>query len=80
MAEHAHITSPNPPPATLEDFDEALSEAQTIGDIIAHLALAEIGGHDTVEASVFDWLASELRARLERVEVAGNTLMRRAAA
>ena len=77
MAECDH-TPPRSAPATLGNFDEALSEAQTIGSIIGHLALAEIGGHGKVDASMFDWLASELGARLERVEVAGNMLMRRA--
>ncbi len=66
--------------ASLEDFDEALSEAHFIGRIIGHLALAEIGGHGKIDASAFDWLADELGGRLERIDAARKTLLRGAAA
>ena len=66
MAEHA---SSIPKPAASEDFDQALSEAQIINRIISYLA--EVS---TAPNSVFAWLAEELDARLERIEVADMAL------
>ncbi len=60
--------------ATREDFDQALSQAQVITDIIGQLADHSIGGSGKPCASLFAWLADELDARLERVEVADMTM------
>ncbi len=57
-----------------EDFHEALSQAQLITDIIGQLADYSIGGSGKPCASLFAWLADELDARLERVEVADMTM------
>ena len=65
--------------ATRDDFDQALSQACVIADIIGKLADASIGTAATPCASLFAWLAEELNARLERIEVADMT-MRRAGA
>ena len=71
-----HRAAPRPErSATRDDFHEALSEAQLIGEMIGLLAGAEIGGQGEVDPSMFDWLATELGARLERVEAAGSTLV-----
>ncbi len=78
MAEHDHTPRHRgePKSATLEDFDEALMQAQIINDIIAMLAAGQIGEIAQPCGSLFDWLASELKGRLERIEVAGMTLRR----
>ncbi len=81
MAEHDHTSSPPAAQtpersATREDFDEALSQAQLITDIIGQLADHSIGGSGKPCASLFAWLANELDARLERVEVADMTMRR----
>lgn len=68
--------APKPKPVLLEDFDDALADAQTVRDIIGHLAMAEVGGHNKIDASLFDWLALELGKRLNRIEEAGNQLIR----
>ena len=79
MAEHAHTTCAAAAPkagypATVEAFDDALSEANIITDIIGKLADGEIGGGIVSCASLYGWLADELSARLDRIEVAGMTL------
>lgn len=81
MAEHDH--TPIAPAAltpdrsaTREDFDQALSQAQIITDIIGQLADHSIGGSGKPCASLFAWLADELDVRLERVEVADQTMRR----
>ncbi len=60
--------------ATVEAFDEALSEANIITDIIGKLSDGSIAGGVVSCASLYAWLADELSARLERIEVAGMTL------
>lgn len=79
MAEHDY--TPSPPAAQTpersaarEDFHEALSQAQIITDIIGQLADHSIGGTGKPCASLFAWLADELDARLERIELAGMTM------
>lgn len=39
-------------------FRHGAERSANIGSIIGHLALAEIGGHGKIDASMFDWLAA----------------------
>jgi len=72
MANHAHSTTASAVPATLEDFDQALCQAQIITLIISYLA--DVNGVGNTPQSAFGWLAEELNARLERIEVAEMTM------
>ncbi len=81
MAEHDY--TPSPPAAqtpersaTREDFDQALSQAQIITDILGQLADGSISGTAKPCASLYAWLAEELEVRLERIEVADQTMRR----
>ena len=69
MAVEAHSTPASTVPATREDFDQALCQAQTIALIISYLA--DVSDPPN---SAFGWLAEELNARLERIEVADMTM------
>ena len=72
MAEHAHSIPTSAAPATRDDFDQALCQAQTITLIMSYLAdFSGIGGPSL---GTFGWLAEELNARLERIEVADMTM------
>ena len=68
MADYACSTPASDVPATRDDFDEALSQAQTITLIISYLADV------SAPLSTIGWLAEELNARLERIEVADMTM------
>ena len=74
MAEHAHSISTPTVSAAREDFDQALTQAQVINGIIVHLADASISITAKPCFSLFAWLAEELEARLERIEVADMTM------
>lgn len=71
MANHEYTPASS---ATVEAFDEALSEANIITDIIGKLADGQIGGGVVSCASLYGWLADELSVRLERIEASGLTL------
>lgn len=80
MAEHDHTPTARAPltdqSATREDFDRAFSQARIITDIIAELANGAVGGSATTSDSLYSWLAEELEVRLERIEVADQTMRR----
>ena len=76
MAEHAHITTTPSAPATRDAFDKALCDANIIAAIFCHLADGEINEAGRPGASLYGWLASELKERLEAIELA-NMAMRR---
>ncbi len=81
MANCDHIPSspavrPPDQSATRDDFDQALSQARVITDIIGQLADGAMGGTATPCASLYAWLAEELDARLKRIEVADQTMRR----
>lgn len=61
-------------PATIGDFDRALSDVRTIAGIVKLLAFSELETTTQVDGAAYAWLADELDARLERVEVAGMTM------
>ena len=58
--------------ATRDDFDQALCQAQTITLIISYLA--DVNGVGNPSLATFAWLAEELNARVERIEVADITM------
>ncbi len=81
MADHDH--TPSTPAAltpdrsaTRDDFDQALSQAQVITEIIGQLADGAMSGTAKPCASLYAWLAEELEVRLERIEVADQTMRR----
>jgi len=74
MAETTDSTTVPTARATRENFDQAFSDARIINDIIRRLANGDISSSDQTCASLYAWLAQELDARLERVEVADQTM------
>ena len=76
MANCAHTPSlaaaPPDQSATRDDFDQALTQAQTITLIISYLA--DVNGIGNPSPATFGWLADELNERLERIEVADMTM------
>ena len=75
MAEHAHSIPTSSASATRDDFDEALTQAQIINDIIDRRSDASMGTPEPC-AALIGWLSDQLRARLERIEVADQTMRR----
>ena len=76
QAENLHTTPACAAPTAHEEFDQALVQAQTITLIISFLA--DVNGVGNTPLSAFGWLAEELNARLERIEVADMAMERRA--
>lgn len=63
-------------PATREDFDDALSQAHIITDIMGELTNAAISTTAKPCAALYDWLVDELKMRLDRIETADQTMRR----
>ncbi len=74
MAEITDSTPASTVRAERADFDRALCDANTITSIIERLADHQISGGVMPAPSHFIWLADELSARLERIEVADMTM------
>lgn len=62
------------PPATAQDVEDALFEAQVIHQLLEVLASAVIHERIPPMGGAFQWLADELGARLERMEAGYMTM------